>query len=189
MKKLVSTAKLFQSYCESNALPFCFIGGLALQAHGEPRVTLDVDATVYTGFERDDETISLLLRGFEPRRPDAAQFAQLNRVLLLKSSDEVGIDVALAGLAYEKDVIDRAKPVEYLPGVALRICMAEDLIVLKAFANRRRDWADIEGVIRRQKSNLDWIYIESALEPLAVATDRPELVDMLRQLRVELSSE
>jgi hypothetical protein len=189
MKKLIATAASFQRYCESNGLPFCFIGGLALQSHGEPRVTLDVDVSVYTGFERDDETITLLLKGFEPRRPDAAQFAQANRVLLLKSSDEVGIDVALAGLAYEKQVIDRAELVEYLPGVALRICGVNDLIVLKAFANRRRDWADIEGILRRQQNKLDWPYIGSALEPLAVATDRPELVDLLRTLRRELSSE
>jgi hypothetical protein len=189
MKKLVATAQTFQKYCETHSLPFCFIGGLALQAHGEPRVTLDVDATVYTGFERDDETIAVLLRGFESRRPDATQFAQANRVLLLKSSEEVGIDVALAGLAYEKQVIDRASLVEYLPDVALRICSAEDLVVLKSFANRRRDWADIEGVIRRQQDQLGWRYIEASLEPLAVATDRPELVDVLRALRRELASE
>ncbi len=148
-----------------------------------------MDVSVYTGFERDGATISLLLSGFAPRRADAAEFAQLNRVLLLKSSEEIGIDVALAGLTYEKQVIDRARLVEYAPETSLRVCTAEDLIVLKAFAGRRRDWADIESIIARQRDALDWPYIESALEPLAVATDRPELVDALRTLRREIASE
>ncbi|MEX2188741.1 MAG: DUF6036 family nucleotidyltransferase [Pirellulales bacterium] len=186
MQKLVTTAAAFQEFCVANSLPFCFVGGLAVQAWGESRVTLDVDAAVYTGFENDDAVVSLLLEAFSARRPDAAEFALRNRVLLLKSPYQVDIDVALAGLDYEKRMIERSNLAEYLPGVSLRICSAEDLIVLKAFANRRRDWADIEGILARQGDALDWTYIETSLEPLAVATDRPELMDALRTLRDEM---
>jgi hypothetical protein len=34
--------------------------------------------------------------------------------------------------------------------VPLHTCSAEDLIVLRAFADRSKDWVDIEGVIIRQ---------------------------------------
>lgn len=54
MKKLVSTAVAFQEFCGANGLSFCFVGGLAVQAHGESRVTMDVDAVVFTGFEHDE---------------------------------------------------------------------------------------------------------------------------------------
>jgi hypothetical protein len=33
---------------------------------------------------------------------------------------------------------------------------AEDLIVLKAFASRPRDWIHVEGIIVRQTGKLDW---------------------------------
>ena len=38
----------------------------------------------------------------------------------------------------------------------LLTCSAEDLIVLKAFAARGRDWVDVEGIIVRQAGALDW---------------------------------
>lgn len=189
MKKLVTTAAAFQDFCVANRLQFCFVGGLAVQARGEARVTLDVDASVYTGFEHDEAVVNLLLGEFSARRADAAEFALISRVVLLKSSDAVDIDVALAGLEYEKCVIDRSTLVEYMPGVSLRVCSAEDLIVLKAFANRRRDWADIEGILGRQGDALDWAYVEASLEPLAVGTDRPELIGTLRALREEVLGE
>jgi hypothetical protein len=189
MKKLVSTAAAFQEFCVANGLPFCFVGGLAVQSRGESRVTLDVDAAVYTGFEHEEAVVALLLGSFAGRRADASEFALANRVVLLKSSSDVDIDVALAGLDYEKQMIERSSLVEYTPGVVLRVCSAEDLIVLKAFANRRRDWADIEGIVARQRDALDWRLIDSSLEPLAVATERPELLDVLRALRREVSGE
>lgn len=33
-------------------LPFCFVGGLAVQRWGEPRLTVDADATVLTSWEQ-----------------------------------------------------------------------------------------------------------------------------------------
>jgi predicted nucleotidyltransferase len=67
----------------------------------------------------------------------------------------------------------------------LRTCSAEDLIVLKAFAGRGQDWADIERVIVRQSGKLDWNYIYEQLRPLAQLKDAPEIVDQLEARRVE----
>ena len=53
----------------------------------------------------------------------------------------------------------------FLPGVSLLTCSAEDLIVLKAFADRDQDWLDIEGILFRQKGLLDWDYILTELTP------------------------
>ena len=35
-------------------------------------------------------------------------------------------------------------------------CSAEDLAVLKSFADRPRDWADVETIVVRQQERLDW---------------------------------
>jgi hypothetical protein len=45
----------------------CIIGGVAILRWGEPRLTRDVDATIATGFGREDEFIVPLLEAFRPR--------------------------------------------------------------------------------------------------------------------------
>ena len=66
--------------------------------------------------------------------------------------------VSLAALPYEELAIQRSSYFDYSPGISLRTCSAEDLIVLKAFAGRGQDWADVERVIVRQTGKLDWDY-------------------------------
>lgn len=48
MNGLFSAAELVQDLCEREGWEFCFIGGLAVQRWGEPRVTRDVDLTLLT---------------------------------------------------------------------------------------------------------------------------------------------
>jgi hypothetical protein len=48
----------------------------------------------------------------------------------------------------------------------LRTCSAEDLVVLKAFADRPQDWLDIEGVLVRQGRSLDRAQVIDELLPL-----------------------
>ena len=68
--------------------------------------------------------------------------------------------------------------------VFLVTCSAEDLIVLKAFANRPRDWADAETIVARQQAHLDRDYVLEQLEPLSTLKGIPEVVDRVRTLMV-----
>ena len=97
----------------------------------------------------EDPFIIALLERFEGRVDDPVGFARANRVLLLRSTAGVGIDVALGGLPFEESVVSRATRFAFPGDVPLLTCSAEDLIVLKAFAARGQDWVDIEGVIVR----------------------------------------
>ena len=149
---------------------------------GEPRLTRDVDITLFTGFGAEEQIARALLELFEPRIPDALGFAMVNRVLLLQGSSGVPIDIALAGFPFEEEIIDRASTFEYLPGMTLRTASAEDLIVLKAFANRRHDWSDIAGIVARQRS-LDWNVIHALLSPLAELKGEPGILLELDRIR------
>ena len=51
--------------------------------------------------------------------------------------------------------------------------------MLKAFADRPKDWLDIDGIIIRQSPSLDWRYVRAQLAPLAELKDALELVDKL----------
>jgi hypothetical protein len=56
------------------------------------------------------------------------------------------VDIALGALAFEADMIERAVEVDFEPVVGLRICTAEDLLLLKAFADRPRDQAHVLSI-------------------------------------------
>ena len=184
MTDLFEVAQQVQTFAQKNEWSFCFIGGIAVQHWGEPRVTLDVDLTLLTGFGEEESYIDTLLEEFPGRISNTKEFALLNRVLLLKSSGNVGIDIALGALPFEEEATLRAKEIEITSDISLQLCTAEDLLVMKAFANRPRDWVDIESVIKRQESNqLDWEYIVSRLTPLADAKESPEILTRLKQLK------
>jgi hypothetical protein len=107
------------------------------------------------------------------------------RVLLLRSGKGVGLDVALGALPFEQLVVRRSSYFDFPPGIALRLCSAEDLVVLKAFAGRGQDWVDVERIIVRQTGKLDWSYIREHLRPLAELKEAPEILDQLERRRVE----
>lgn len=180
---LFEVSKRVQEFCKSQNWKFCIIGGIALQRWGEPRVTQDVDISLLTGFGGEEKFVNLFVSEFEPRIENASDFALENRVLLLKDKSGVGIDVAFAGFPYEEQVISRASYYEFLPNLNLLTCSAEDLVVLKSFAARARDWADVESVVVRQEGKLDWSYIEKNLEPLVLLKEEPEILDKLRSLK------
>ena len=55
MNPIFAAALEVQAFCQARGVRFCFIGGLALQRWGEPRLTQDVDLTVISGFGREAE--------------------------------------------------------------------------------------------------------------------------------------
>jgi hypothetical protein len=186
MIELFRLAAELQEVCQRQDWQFCFIGGIAVQRWGEPRVTQDVDMTILTGFGEESSYIDHLLKRFHPRIPDADAFALEHRVLLLESESGIGIDIALGGLPFEQLTIRRASLFAFLPEVALLTCSAEDLIVLKAFADRPRDWVDVENIILRQRQSLDWEHIERQLAPLVELKESPEILPRLFQLRATI---
>lgn len=179
MKPVLKAAAEVQAVCEAQQWRFCFIGGLALLRWGEPRETVDVDLTLLTGFADEERYLAVLMAHFTPRIDNAAQFAMANRVLLLEARSGVGIDIALGGLPFEESVVARSSLFTYARGLELRTCSAEDLLVLKAFANRPKDWIDIENVLVRQGDVVDWAYVELHLCPLADAKEEPEILARL----------
>jgi len=183
MKTLFRAAAELERFLVEQNWRYCFIGGIALQRWGQPRLTNDVDLTLLTGFGNEAAYVDTLLGRYKTRLPDGREFAINHRVLLLQSPEGIPIDVALGGIALEEQIVARATRYEFLPGVSLLTCSAEDLIVLKAVADRPRDWGDVETIIARQKSCLDWNYIFAQMEPLCQLKEAPEIVDRVQRLR------
>lgn len=165
MNPIFTAALDLQRWCDGRRWPFCIIGGVAVQRWGEPRFTRDVDCTILVGFGNEASHVDALLEGFAPRIQDARAFALANRVLLLVHESGTPLDVSLGALPYEARIIERASPFSVSDDATITTCSAEDLVVLKAFAGRDRDWADIDGVVSRQgtRLNRDLVLAELAL--------------------------
>ena len=186
MNELTRQALGLQEFWQGNGWEACVIGGLAVQAWGEPRFTMDVDVSLLTGLGREEEVIAAWLEKFPSRIPQPESFALENRVLLLRGPEGIGIDVALGCLPFEERAIRNAVEVELEPGASVRVCQPEDLIVMKAFADRPQDWLDIRGILIRQKDRpLDWQRIVRDLQPLARAKEKPEILETLEIFRSE----
>jgi hypothetical protein len=186
--ELFREAQAIQRFLTDRGWPFCFIGGIALQHWGEPRVTRDIDLTIFTGRGGEAPVVDGLLASYAGRRPDAREFALRHRVLLLTTPAGIAVDAALGALPFEAEMIARATEIEFEPGVALRICSAEDLLVLKAFADRLQDRADVAGIARRRGRTLDWDAILARLAPLAETKGDRAILESVRALRAEFGS-
>lgn len=183
MIELIELGAELQRLLEERKWAFCFIGGIALIRWGEPRFTRDLDVTLLTGFGGEDEYIDILLQQFKSRHATGRDFALRNRVLLLESRQGFPIDIALGALPFEERMVKRSSLFEFADGISLRTCSAEDLIVTKAFADRNRDWADIESILPRQANKLDWSYIKDQLAPLCELKESPHIISRLDVLR------
>jgi len=91
---------------------------------------------------------------------------------------------ALAGLPYEARVVDRSSPWRLDDATTLRTCSAEDLLVMKAFAARDKDWADVTSILERQGLGLDLDLVRRELRPLIEAKEQPEIAAQLER-RIE----
>jgi hypothetical protein len=182
-KRLLTAAIELQSFCADHDWRACLIGGLAVVRWGRPRTTRDVDVSLWTGIGEEPPFIDALLGEFEPRIAAARQFSLDNRVLLINASNGVPLDVALAGITFEERMLNRATSHTYARGFSLTTASAEDVVVLKAFADRPQDWSDIEGILVRQKAKLDWAQIEQELIPLCELKEAPEILNRLQGLR------
>lgn len=178
LPRVLAAAGDVQRFCLEQQWRFCFIGGVAVQRWGEPRLTQDVGLTVLSGLGNEERFIDALLEAFAPRRSDAREFALRHRVLLIRTVD---VDLALGALPFEERSVQRSSSWVWMPGESLMTCSAEDLVVHKAFAGRDVDWGDVERVLTRQHGKLDLAQIRRELEPLLDLKGEPEALARLEQ--------
>jgi hypothetical protein len=183
MVGLFASAFSLQQALLAEKLRFCFIGGIVLQRWGEPRFTADIDLTLLCPFGDESGLVEVLQRVLISRIASPQEMANEARIYLGKLANGTPVDIALGGLLFEERAIQRATRYAFSDDISLLTCSAEDLIVMKAFANRERDWLDVESVLIRQAGRLDWQIIEEELQPLASLREEVDIVARLNALR------
>jgi predicted nucleotidyltransferase len=166
---------------ESEEVPYTTVGGMAVSLLGQPRATQDIDVVVWLGERSWDSFVSAgESRGFVRRIPDVLEFAARTRVILLRHGDGVGVDVSCGALPFEQEMIERAQVVE-VGGVKVKVPTPEDLIIMKAVAQRPKDLNDIEALLRAH-ADLDLERVVRWTREFAAALETPEILAGLERL-------
>jgi len=157
------------------------IGGVAVAFLGRGRITRDVDALIWL---EDEKLESFILAGqqfgFYSRFSGPAAFARKSHILAMRHhGTKVAVDVALGGLAFEKEALKHRRRVK-VTDFNVAIPRAEDLILMKAVAHRDNDIVDIRGIIARQKK-LDTRYLRKHAKEFAAMLDQPDIIDLIEQ--------
>jgi hypothetical protein len=186
MSTVFQAAVEVEAFCAARGWKHCFIGGIAVQRWGKPRVTMDVDLTLLTGFGGEEKFIDSFLRAFPGRQPNSAKAALTSRVVLAKSSNGTEVDMSLGGLPFEEASVGRATRWSFRPGASITTCSAEDLIVHKVFAGRGIDWTDVERVLIRRLPKLNLRQIRDDLLPLLELKEDEETYPKFEKLLLKV---
>lgn len=186
MEHLIRSVADLQQRLEEAGLPSVVIGGLAVSAWGEPRLTRDADLKVLA--RRDERgRILALVADFTPLHADPDEAFRRRGIAFFQDPAGTRVDVMLAETSFDETAIGRARVMELKPGLAVRLCSPEDLIVYKMVSLRTKDRADVEGIIKRQGNRLDDRYVENWLHQFEQALDDSTLVAEYRRLRRQLT--
>lgn len=158
--------------------PAMIIGGLAVIARGVPRLTTDIDATVWGSDITLDRLLEeLALHRIVLRIPEGRDFAQRRQVLLLLHRPTgTPLEVSIAWLPFEEEAIRRATLVD-LGGVVVPVAQAEDLIVYKSVAWRDRDKDDVERLLTLHHRDIDLDRVRALVRDFADALGEPGRID------------
>jgi predicted nucleotidyltransferase len=152
------------------------IGGTAVSILGKARFTEDL----YAMFLLSLQDIPRLLEtakeeGIEPRIENAVEFAEKNRVMLMRHiRSGTNIDISLGAIPFEQEMVERSIVHQVDESLQIRLPTPEDLIIMKAIAHRPKDLEDIR-IIAEKYPNLDIQRIKQWVKEFGDVLEQPGL--------------
>lgn len=183
MKNLFQSIEAIQLRLESHEIRSAAIGGVAVAVWGEPRVTKDVDLKVLLGRDEAERLLGAMGEELRPVQPNPLESLRQVGILFAIDASGTRADFLLSDTPHDVEAIERARRIDALPGVTIRVCTPEDLVVYKLVATRARDHEDATTVIRRQSESLDSAYILRWLGEFERALDDSTLIETFESMR------
>jgi hypothetical protein len=189
VENLFNSIQKIQKLLDEEGIPSVVIGGLAVAAWGEPRVTRDVDLKVFLGRQDADRLLEIISADYVPLTSQPKELLRSQGLIFVQDNAGIRIDIMLADTPYDMLAIERGRNIEIQPGISARLCSPEDLIIYKIISTRARDHEDIRGVFRRQGNRLDHDYVIHWLRQFEKALDDSTLVSEYKSFMWEQSNE
>lgn len=165
--------------------PAVLIGGVAASVLGRPRFTQDVDALVILPEAQWERAIQGAAGfGIVPRITDALGFARRSRVLLMRHTDSgIDLDITFGSLPFEQAAVEHGS-VHDVSGMPIPLPRVEDLLVMKALAQRPKDLEDVRGLLASHPDT-DVNHVRRWVREFAAALGTPQLLDAFERLLAE----
>lgn len=162
-------------------------GAQAVNLHGFPRATADLDITIDLGTHTVRALlVELINAGFKPLFADPAFIASTRVIPVEHQSSRLPIDLVIAGPGLEQTFLDESEDHD-LAGCKVPVLSVENLVVTKLLAGRPRDKEDIREILAGSP-DLDHAKLEGMIKLLETALDQSDLRPLYRQLRAEATS-
>jgi len=157
-------------------------GAQAVLVWGRPRLTGDVDVTVFLDPEDPDAFVSAMERaGFDLRVRNMRDFVSRTRVFpFTHAASGLALDAVLGGPGLEEEFLRTARQVD-IGGLVVPVIGPEELIVTKILAGRPKDLDDVQGILRAQESALDLDRVRELIRALEGAIDQADLLPCLEE--------
>jgi predicted nucleotidyltransferase len=187
MKSILDVAEEMTAIMNRMKVDYAFLGGLAVRLHGLPRQTFDVDLAALLVRDRLAE-FYLLAEQHHYIVPDHQKSGWIDSVqglavvkLQLHVDDQViDIDIFLVETPFFQSLIQRRQFLK-ANGFSAWFVSPEDLILLKLFAGRRKDFVDVGDILLIQ-GQLDETYMRQWAREFGIL---PELERALREHQPE----
>ncbi|MEJ5309401.1 MAG: hypothetical protein WHX52_06485 [Anaerolineae bacterium] len=183
MENLLQSLRMLQQRLNDAGILSIVIGGVAVAVWGEPRLTRDADVKVLLERDDADRLLSVLASDYTSLLPDPHQALRRQAMVFVQDPWGTRLDILLADTPYDVLAIQRGRDIEVQPGVTIRVCSPEDLVIYKLISTRLRDHEDAQGVIHRQGTNLDDKYVLNWLRQFELSLDDSTLVAEYKRLR------
>lgn len=155
MKPILDAIVELHDGLDGAGIRHAFGGAIALVwCTGEPRTTVDIDLNVFAPPGEADRVLDALPVEITADDPDVARLRTFGQCRLM--FDGIPVDIFLDTTQFHEDLQLRTAEHE-LAGRRLPFLGCNDLAVFKAFFNRRRDWADIEEMLRAGRLDVPYV--------------------------------
>jgi hypothetical protein len=182
----IALAELFRQtvdVLEGERVSYLIYGGLALPAWGEIVPTKDVDVVVRVDEGGAARLVQSLRRaGFHVAANAETLF--FIDTWFVASKENRDADFALGRTEFDASALARAVRVTIFDRT-VPIAAAEDLILYKLAAHRRKDLGHVEDILTRQAGKLDLAYLREWAGRIARATGKFEIPATLEKMLAE----
>ncbi len=121
---------------------------------GEPRTTIDIDLNIFVPPSDTQRVLDALPKEIEATDKEVTALMEDGQGRLI--FDDIPLDVFLDTTRFHDDLRLHVKEHE-LADRKLPFLGCNDLAVFKAFFNRRKDWADIEEMLRADRLDVPYV--------------------------------
>ena len=168
---LTAQLKRIVQFLKKQKIDYALAGGLAFSALVEPRATMDIDLIVMIEENQLNDFKDRLKHEFGSiithEEPMQFKLAKIWRAINLIEDLEMIFDFIFAESEFYKNAIKRAFEIEFF-GSKIKVITLEDLILLKNFANRKQDLADLDKIYQTYNDEIDDEYLKAWAKELNI---------------------